>query len=272
MFTGRFSPSFRRTVALVSGALFLMACVTEAAPKKKKKTPIDPGDEWYDDEVPTEEQPIEPTYVNEDSGAFGAPSRPASGDGGRPDTVPDGGLVTKIFCGGALAPGDLAITELLIASRAGSGDDGEWLEIANTRDCWLRVQGVVVESPRGQAAPNVATVEDDLELPPGGTFVVAASADPAKNHGLPGKVIAWSATDILKNDGDTVTVKIGGTVLDAVTYPTFNNLETGRALAFPQDCAWNVRSSWERWSLTFTEHAPGQRGTPNSPNADVACF
>lgn len=274
---GHFSFSLRSAIALVSGAAFLLACVTEAAPgKKKKRSPVDPGDEWYDDEIPSEEMPIEPAYVNEDSGAFGAGSRPASSEGGvRPvdGGVPEGGLVTKIYCQGPLVAGDLAIVELLISSRPGSGDDGEWLEIQSTRtDCWLKLEGVTVESPRGQAAPNIAAAPADLELPPNGTFVVASSADPAKNHGIGGKVIAWNATDVLKNDGDTVVVKSGATVIDSLTYPAFSNLETGRTLAFPEDCAWGFRSSWDRWSLTFTEHDPGQRGTPNAPNTDVACF
>lgn len=269
--------SLRSGFLLFTGAAFLLACAADAAaPKKKKKSPVDPGDEWYDDEIPTEEQPIEPAYVNEDSGAFGASSRPAKNDkdgGTRLDaSVPDGGLVTKIFCQGPLAPGDLAVTELLIASRAGSGDDGEFVEITSTRDCWLKIKGVTVESPRGQAAPNVATVDADLELPPHGTFVVADSLDPAKNYGIQGKVIAWNAADVLKNDGDTITVKSGTTTIDTVTYPTFGNLETGRSLAFPVDCTWNQRADWKRWSVTFTDRAPGQRGTPNAPNDDVACF
>jgi hypothetical protein len=270
--------SARAAIALVTGAAFLFACMSEATPtKRKKKSPVDPGDEWYDDEYPTAEQPIEPSYVNEDSGAFGAGSRPAGGDGGgggRPvDGGIEGGVITKIYCSGPLAAGDLAFVELLISSRAGSGDEGEWVEIQSTRpDCWLKIDGVTIESPRGQSAPNVATVPAGIELPPNGTFVVAASADPVKNNGLTGKVVAWNAADILKNDGDTITIKSGGIVIDTLTYPAFNNLETGRSLAFPENCPWSVRSSWERWSLTFTEHEPGQRGTPNEPNVDVACF
>jgi hypothetical protein len=272
-FPGRITLSLRTGFVLFTGAAFLLACAADAAaPKKRKKSPVDPPDSWYDDEVPVEEQPIEPAYVNEDSGAFGASSRPAKNDKDGGTATPDGGLVTKIFCLGPLAAGDLVVSELLIASRAGSGDDGEWVEITSTRDCWLRIQGVTVESPRGQAAPNVAKVEADVDLAPKGTFVVADSLDPAKNYGITGKVIAWNAADVLKNDGDTIAVKSGETVIDTVTYPTFNNLETGRSLAFPSDCAPAVRTDWKRWSLTFTDRAPGQRGTPNAANDDVACF
>ena len=160
----------------------------------------------------------------------------------------------------------------MVSSRTGSGDQGEWVEVRNTRTCWLKLTNVTVESTRGQAAPDIATIAGDLELGPNGTFVVAGSADPAKNNGIPGAVYAWTTTDILKNDGDSIAVKAGATVVDEVTYPAFNNLTPGRALAFPADCAAADRTDWTRWSLTFDEFSTGFKGTPNAANGDVACF
>jgi hypothetical protein len=49
----------------------------------------------------------------------------------------EGGL-----CAAPLAPGDLAIDELMIASMSGTGDHGEWLEIESARDCALDLQGL----------------------------------------------------------------------------------------------------------------------------------
>ena len=261
-----------------TGAAFLFACASApAASTKKKRTPVEPGDEYYDDDVPSQEDGLTPT-ANEDSGAFspaGERPAPAAKDAGGPlvDAGGDSGTVQpKVFCAGPLAAGDLAISEMLISSRGGSGDDGEWIEVRSTRTCWLNVKGLSIESPRGTAAPNAATITEDFELAPQGTFVVADSADPAKNHALPGKVFAWGALDVLKNDGDTVALKAGGVVVDTVTYPAFSNLEPGRALAFPDDCPANVRGDWARWSLTFDVFAPGFKGTPNAANGDVACY
>ncbi len=268
--------SWRSLLLVVTGGSVLLACTFgDEETKKKKKAPFDWNDGFYDDEIPMVEPPLEPDGVNDNSGAFGAGERPASTEGGRPDggTVkPDAGPQPKTYCNEALAAGDLAIVEIMITSRSGSGDSGEWIEVQNTRECWLRLQGVAIESPRGTSAPNVATITDAFELEPHGTFVVAGSADAAKNHGIPGKVIAWEATDILKNDGDTLTVKSGNVVIDTLTYPAFNNLTPGRSLSFPADCAWSDRASWQRWSLTFNEFSPGFKGTPNGDNADVACF
>lgn len=260
--------TFRAFVALFTGAAFLAACAASAPPKKRKKAPIDPGDEFWDDEI-YEEQPLEPAAVNPDSGAFGAPNRPKDGGAGDDDA---GFIGPKIPCAGPIVAGDLAIVEILISSRPGSGDEGEWVEIKNTRSCWLDVQGIAIESPRGAAAPNVVTVTEAIELAPGESLIVAGSADPAKNGGLPGKVVAWNASDVLKNDGDTIRVKLGATIIDELTYPAFSNLEPGRTLAFPDDCAMIHHKTWERWSLTFHEWSAGKRGTPNATNDDIACF
>ena len=273
--------SWRGLVVAFTGAAFLFACASDpAASTKKKRTPIEPGDEFYDDDIPSVEEGLAPT-TNEDSGAFGASSRP-SNVGPKTDAGPiavdagptddSGTVLPKAYCDGALVAGDLAVSEILISSRAGSGDDGEWVEIRSTRTCWLKLQGLSIESPRGATAVNGVTIADSFELEPKGTFVVASSADPAKNHGLTGKVYAWAATDILKNDGDTVALKLGATVVDSITYPAFSNLAPGRTLAFPSDCPATVRADWLRWSLTFTEYQPGFKGTPNAGNDDVACY
>lgn len=280
--------------AAVTGSVFLLACTESAASSKKKKTPIDYSDDFFNN-APEEEEPppINPDGVNEDSGAFGTakerpappPSSSSSGDagvviktdGGTTSSSGSSGTTTKTYCQatGAVAAGDLAVVEIMVASKTGSGDSGEWVEIQNTHaDCWLKLKGVTVESPRGAAAPNVATITDDFELGPNASFVVADSADPTKNHGITGKVLSWESTDVLKNDGDTVTIKAnaGAIQVDTVTYPAFSNLTPGRALSFPSDCAWTDRASWDRWSLTFTEYSAGFKGTPNTDNNDVVCF
>lgn len=280
----RRSHSRARTVRLVRGALlattglaFLAACAAESAAPKKKKKPFEPGDDWYADETPGEELPLQPAFVNEDSGAFGAPERPrtdAGADAG--DAGQDGGPVVKKPCRPPLVAGDLVIVELLLSSRSGSGDEGEWIEVQSTRtDCWLDVQGISVESPRGAVGTNVAKIETPLSLPPRGTFLAVDTLDPLKNHHLKGPLVAFSAADVLKNDGDAVSVKLGATLIDSVTYPRFANIEPGRALAFPSDCASSLRSTWARWSLAFNRHDPNdptQRGTPNAANDDVTCF
>jgi hypothetical protein len=77
--------------------------------------------------------------------------------------------------------------------------------------------------------------------------------------------------NLLDDSGDTVTVRLGTTVLDAFTYPSFTNLPTARSVSFPADCAWSQRSDFSNWSYSFTSYSTGFLGTPNADNIDVAC-
>jgi hypothetical protein len=276
------SLTWRSLTLVFTGVSFLCACASDPGTStKKKRTPVEPGDEFYASDNPPSEQGLSPT-TNPDSGAFSPASERAAPTVG-PDKDAGGTLVDagsndggtvqpKVFCTGALAAGDLIVSELLISSRAGSGDDGEWVEITSARTCWLKVKGLSIQSPRGTTGIDAVTITEDYELAPHGTFIVADSADAAKNHALPGKVFSWGAADVVKNDGDTVALKIGATVVDTVTYPAFSNLVPGRTLAFPSDCPGSVRNDWARWSLTFTVYAAGFKGTPNAANDDVACY
>lgn len=182
-----------------------------------------------------------------------------------PDAGPEGG------CGRPPASGDLLIDELMIESIAGTGDYGEWFEIASNATCLLNLRGLHGECPRGA---KVATfdVADDLWVPANGTFVVADSSDPAINHYLPGPLLNWFGHpgDVLRNKGTTITLTLNGNVIDSVTYPALS-LVVGTSFAFPADCDPTVRSDWTRWKLSTASWFPGFFGTPNSPNLDVSC-
>jgi hypothetical protein len=175
------------------------------------------------------------------------------------------------FCLGPLAPGDLTLVELLIESTPGTGDHGEWVEVASTRDCTLDLRGLRGECPTG-AKVNTFEVDDDLWIPPLGTFVIADSSDPAVNHALPGALIAWSGEpgDVLRNEGATVTLLLGDVILDSVTYPTLK-LSPGTSTAFPSDCPRSLRSDWTSWQPSTASWFPAFHGTPNAPNIDVHC-
>jgi hypothetical protein len=183
------------------------------------------------------------------------------------------------MCPTPLAPGDLAIVEIMIASQTGSGDRGEWVEIQSTHtNCTLNLKGLHVESPRASEAPDAVDVSNDLLLGPNEIFVVADTVLSDLNHDLPGTVLSWVGTDALKNSGDTINVSVGTTVIDTLTYGDWGP-HTGRSVSFPVDCAWSDRSDWARWSWSFNVWQPLQVdggvpmiGTPNADNVDVACY
>lgn len=247
-------------LALAAFALFssLAACVIQEAPKR---TPLNTSPDHGGTEQPeTTTDPLEPE-TNEDSGAFN-PKENTSSSGNT--------IVTKKFCEGDLKAGDLAIVEMMILSKSGSGDAGEWVEVKSTRDCWLHLSGLTVSSPRGTAGADVATA-GAIDLSPGGSFVVADSDDATKNHGIKGAVLSWDATDVLKNDGDTVSVKMGDVEIDSLTYPSLAAATAGVAVAFPAGCELTDRGDWLKWTAAKEAFGTTLKGTPNAPNDDVTC-
>lgn len=269
----------------VCAAGLLFAC--SDAPKAAR-APVVPGDDFYQEEEPI--VPSDPDTINPNG--FAAGERPAApedagppvdaspplsdaGPDARPSdaSVPptDAGLTTT-YCAGPLLAGDLIVTEFLISSRAGSGDDGEWVELSSTRTCTLKLGGLVVESPRGTLMDQ-ATLPATAEVGPLGKVLVIGSTAKAAMFALPEPTFVFAANDVLKNDGDRITVRSGLTVIDRIDYPAFSNVTAARSLAFPKNCPATVRADWARWSLTFSTYAGGaQRGTPGRDNTDITCY
>jgi len=218
--------------------------------------------------------PLEASTIEDDGGVFGLGGR--ENDGGIQPRPDDAGSAPADAapaqpCTGPIGPGDVKIVELMIASASGIGDRGEWVELVNTRSCTLDASGLVVESPRGTTGKDSATIPQGVLVAPGAALVVADSADGQSNHGLPGVAAAFNAYDVLKNDGDTVSVYAGATLIDSLTYPKFT-LEYGRSVAFPSDCAWSDRADWARWSFSFHVWSSPYQGTPGADNSDVTCY
>jgi hypothetical protein len=181
------------------------------------------------------------------------------------DAAPDGA------CTQPLAAGDLVIDELMIESVAGAGDYGEWVEIASTLSCMADLRGLHGETADGSKV-RTFDVGFDLWLPPGATLVVADSPDPTLNHQLPGTLLAWSGHpgDVLRNEGGTLTLRMGDLVVDSVTWPAYK-LAVGASIELPADCPPGVAGDFARWQPAVACWFPGFRGTPNAPNADVTC-
>jgi hypothetical protein len=261
----------------------------------KKKGPLPTGEDLGDDFGDTSDPTRDPDFSTTNAGTFGAGERQSKGapDGGRLGTdaeapAADGGSVLvdggkeggttvpppRVYCTGPLVAGDLAVVELMVTSRAGSGDVGEWVEIQSTRSCWLKIDTLRVESPRGTTGVDFALITQSFELPPYGIFLVADTMDPVKNNGLPAPRASFESSDVLKNDGDTVRILSGTTLVDELSYPSFSNITPGRSLSFPSDCAFGVRKegTLDRWSLSFDDWKPGFVGTPGPDNDDVTCY
>ncbi|MEZ4266270.1 MAG: lamin tail domain-containing protein [Myxococcota bacterium] len=116
---------------------------------------------------------------------------------------------------GPKVAGDLVITEVMRRSGLGTPDLGEWLEILNTTDTTLAVDGCRLSDATGQLATVVPAIP--LLVAPGERLVFGASADPAANGGL---VVdfAWGSKFSLDNVFDEVTLRCGGVIMDRVAW------------------------------------------------------
>jgi hypothetical protein len=198
-----------------------------------------------------------------DDAADDASAPPAPGP---PFDAGEGGV-----CTGPPGSGDLVIDELMISSVAGTGDHGEWLEVASTLGCALDLRGLHGSAPSGSKV-QAFDVGDDLWIPAFGTFVIADSSIAAINHDLPGALVVWAGQpgDVLRNPGSTVTLQYDDVIVDSVTYPSMT-LTVGASLTFARGCPPATRGDWTRWQPSAASWFPGFRGTPNAPNDDVRC-
>jgi hypothetical protein len=174
-------------------------------------------------------------------------------------------------CAQPLGPGVLVIDEMMIESVAGTGDYGQWIEIASTSSCAVDLSGLHAECPVGSKVRTL-DVGEDVWIPPGGSFVIADSTDPAINHYLPGTVLAWDGDpgSVLRKSGGTVSLMANGAIVDSVTWPTLV-VVVGDSVAFPAGCLPSLRSDWTEWQTSTVSWFPGFYGTPNAPNTDVSC-
>jgi hypothetical protein len=214
------------------------------------------------DEASAESQPGEGESANGEAEA----GPPAVSTPVPPFDPGDGGV-----CSAAPGPGDLIIDELMIASVAGTGDHGEWLEVTSTLGCALDLRGLRGSAPNGSKVQSF-DIGDDVWIPALGTFVVADSSIAAINHDLPGVLVVWSGQpgDVLRNPGGTATLQYGDAIVDSVTYPSMT-LTDGASLTFARDCPPGARADWTKWQPSSASWFPGFRGTPNAPNDDVRC-
>jgi len=200
---------------------------------------------------------------------------PPEGDDGSPAPSPASGPPFDAgeagICAHSVSPGSLIIVELMIESTSGTGDHGEWVEVASTLDCAVNINGLTGNCPTG-AKVNTFEVASDVWIPPLGTFLIADSSNSAVNHGLPGALIPWSGQpgDVLRNEGATVTLLMDGAIIDSVTYPDIK-LTPGVTMAFPSDCPASLRPQWTAWQPSISSWFPAFRGSPNAPNDDVHC-
>lgn len=109
-----------------------------------------------------------------------------------------------------LAPGELVVSELLANPDACPDETGEWVEIHNAAGVPVDLTGLELVDASG----NVAVVGGGV-VEAGALAVLVRGATPCG----PTPTGTYDAVLSLNNGGDSLTLRVGETVLDATSYP-----------------------------------------------------
>lgn len=179
--------------------------------------------------------------------------------GGARDTVPAG-------------PGDLVITELMPNPAKVDDAVGEWLELWVARD--LDLNGLGVDRLGDSAAPAVVGAEACLRVTAGSYAVLARSADPLKNGGLPrvdGPLPLSLVSGSTSAPGD-VQLRAGGSadsaLIDGVRW---TRSTAGKSLQLDPDYRDPAVNDDERvFCNGSSEYGDGDLGSPGEDNGECA--
>jgi hypothetical protein len=183
------------------------------------------------------------------------------------------GLVDEDF----VTAGDVIINEMMPDSQDSDDETGEWLELFNLSDRVVDLLGWTLADSAGSV-----TVDAHLQIPAGGFALLAAVDQPRVNGNLPRVdwVFDWDAFH-LNNAGDSVTLSMGGLVVDELSYtPDPWVVPTGASMFLdPGYADASLNDSPLPWCATPQIPAfdygsgedPGDWGTPGEANPAGEC-
>ena len=158
-------------------------------------------------------------------------SHPGATEGTQPDLLDNdcNGLVddTTVFAG------DVVITELMIDPAAVPDAQGEWIEVYNNTSNTLNLATWTLTDDAGESFDIQA--KGGVLVPAGGYAVLCSLAEWDYNGGVLCDV--EYAGFSLSNIADTVTLKLGSTVIDTVSYDTGNGWTVPNGASLQLDIA-----------------------------------
>ncbi|MEZ4365400.1 MAG: lamin tail domain-containing protein [Kofleriaceae bacterium] len=166
--------------------------------------------------------------------------------------------------------GDLVITEIMANPDGVDDAFGEWFELLATAD--VDLNGVGLDRAGDAREPDLLGGERCLHVAAGERVVVARSADPTVNGGLPAVAGTFRFTMTSGSPaapGD-VRVLVGDTVIDAFVWAA--PVGAGRSLQLDPDFETAAANDEERvWcdgDAPYGTGEPPDRGTPGAANAE----
>ncbi len=160
-------------------------------------------------------------------------------------------------------PGELVITELMIAPLGVAEVYGEWFELANVSDHDITLDGLTLTDDVNDT--TVINPCSPVILVAGGRAALGREADSTKNGGV---ALAYSyKTDMsLNNFGDSVIVKAGDVVIDKVTWMS-TWVTKGKALSLDvTDTTAAANDTENHWCWAIDKLTDGDTGSPGKAN------
>lgn len=167
---------------------------------------------------------------------------------------------------GAIAYGELLITEIMANPSALADTEGEWFEVYNNSDRTLQLQNLIL----GRDDASRHTISEDLELLPGEYLVFERSDTATDASGA----YVFGSDLLLPNTGAVLSVFNEGSQSDpgalifSVDYGAVNFPEgTGASIALDPDLMNAVDAILgTSWCISTSSYYTGDLGTPGSAN------
>jgi hypothetical protein len=160
--------------------------------------------------------------------------------------------------------GDVIITEFMAKSQA-SSDPGEWVELYNPTAGTFSLAGCILKDKGADKHTFGA-----LTIGPGKYLLLAKSAVPAENHGLPEPLYKYSSFS-LANTPDSIILECNAKEIDGVDY-TESWIKEGIAFQLnPSKLSAEANNLVENWCVATAEYGTAKKkGTPGAAN--TACL
>ena len=163
---------------------------------------------------------------------------------------------------GYVAAGDVLISELMLSPGAVDAQVGTWIELYNTSDTDLELQGWVLADDTGQSVEIGAS----LVVQSGGFVVLGPSADTTENGGAPVDH-AWGTDTFSPPGTGTLSITVGDAAIWAVDIDETWSAIEGRAWSVdPTLLDADHASSPDAWCASSESFGDGDDGTPGDTN------
>ena len=182
-----------------------------------------------------------------------------NGDIGTPGTSNDACPTSTALS--SLSTGDLVISEVMVDPSAVSDFRGEWFEIYNNTAETVDLNGMVV-SCGGNAG---FTVSGSTLVNAGSNALLSVKANSGTNGGMSNVDIEYSYTSCSFAYTDSLSIGVGGTTFDSVTWTSDYPFSSGSSMTLGTLDA-SSNDSMVNWCAASSSYGAGDSGTPGDVN------